>query len=82
MAKYFVLLAAVQQGQVMWLVIFALLMAAISAYYYFKVIIAMYFKTGEAELSTEVSGYDKFMLGLTCALVLLIGIVPQLLLNN
>jgi NADH-quinone oxidoreductase subunit N len=81
MAKYFVLLAAVQQGQVMWLVIFALLMAAISVYYYFKVIIAMYFKTGNAELQTEVSGYDKFMLGITCLLVIAIGVVPQMLLN-
>jgi len=81
MAKYFVLLAAVQQGQVMWLVIFALLMAAISAYYYFKVIIAMYFKPGTPELVSEVSGYDKLMLGITCALVILIGILPQWFLN-
>jgi NADH-quinone oxidoreductase subunit N len=81
MAKYFVLLAAVQQGQVMWLVIFALLMAAISAYYYFRVIIAMYFKQGTPELTSEVSGYDKLMLGITCGLVILIGIVPQLFLN-
>src|SRR3954471_766209 len=44
MAKYYVLLAVVQQGQLMWLVIFALLMAAISVYYYFRVIIAIYFK--------------------------------------
>ena len=81
MAKYFVLLAAVQQGQVMWLVIFALIMAAVSVYYYFKVIIAMYFKTGEAELNHEVTGYDKLMLGITCLLVILIGLMPQLLLN-
>ena len=80
MAKYFVLLAAIQQGQVMWLVIFALLMAAVSAYYYFRVIIAMYFKQGNPEMASEVTGYDKLMLGITCALVLLIGIVPQLVL--
>jgi NADH-quinone oxidoreductase subunit N len=81
MAKYFVLLAAMQQGQVMWLVIFALLMAAVSAYYYFRVIIAMYFKTGNAELQTEVTGYDKVLLGITCAIVILIGVVPQLFLS-
>lgn len=81
MAKYFVLLAAVQTGQVMWLVIFALLMAAVSAYYYFRVIIAMYFKTGEAELHDEVSGADKVLLGITCAIVILIGVAPQLFLN-
>ncbi|MBS1775575.1 MAG: NADH-quinone oxidoreductase subunit N [Bacteroidetes bacterium] len=82
MAKYFVLMAAVQQGQVMWLVIFALLMAAISAYYYFRVIIAMYFKQGTPELNSEVSKYDKLLLGITCALVILIGTVPQFFLHN
>jgi NADH-quinone oxidoreductase subunit N len=82
MAKYFVLQAAVQQGQLMWLVIFALLMAAISAYYYFRVIIAMYFKSGDPELQSEVTGYDKLMLAITCILVILIGVVPQLFLLN
>lgn len=81
MAKYFVLLAAVQQGQVMWLVIFALVMAAVSAYYYFRVIIAMYFKEGNPELTSEVSGYDKVVLGIACGVVLLIGVLPQLFLN-
>lgn len=81
MAKYFVLFAVIQQGNLMWLVIFALLMAAVSVYYYFRVIIAMYFKNGAAELSSEVTAYDKWIMGIACVLVLLIGIVPQLFLN-
>ena len=82
MAKYFVLLAVVEQGQLMWLVIFGLLMAAISVYYYFRVIMAMYFKEGNPEFSTEVSSSDKFLLGLTCVLVILLGVAPQLFLGN
>lgn len=82
MAKYFMLQAAVEQGQLMWLVIFGLLMAAVSAYYYFRVIIAMYFKQGNPEFDTEVSGGDKFLLALTCVAVVLIGVAPQLFLNN
>lgn len=82
MAKYYVLLAVVQQGQLMWLVIFALLMAAISVYYYFRVIIAMYFKQGNPELHSPVTQGEKFMLILTCLLVILIGVVPQLFLTN
>lgn len=82
MAKYFVLLAAVEQGQLFWLVIFALLMAAISVYYYFRVIIAMYFKEGEPELLTPVSTADKWLLALTCGIVILLGIMPQLFLSN
>ncbi len=64
----------------MWLVIFALLMAAVSAYYYFRVIIAMYFKTGEPELETAISARDKWLLGVTCGLVILIGVAPGLVL--
>lgn len=82
MAKYFVLLAAVEQGQLFWLVIFALLMAAISVYYYFRVIIAMYFKEGSPELHTPVSASDKWLLALTCCVVILLGIAPQLFLSN
>ncbi|MBZ0100398.1 MAG: NADH-quinone oxidoreductase subunit N, partial [Taibaiella sp.] len=82
MAKYFVLNAAVQQGDMLWLVIFALLMAAISVYYYFRVIIAMYFKQGEAEMAVEINSSDKVLLGITCALVILLGAAPHLFLGS
>ena len=81
MAKYYVLVAAVEQGQVLWLVIFALLMAAISVYYYFRVITAMYFKQGSPELSSPVTPSDKMMLVVTAVLVILLGVAPQLILN-
>lgn len=80
MAKFMMLQAAVRQGNLMWLVIFALLMAAVSAYYYFRVVIAMYFKTGNPELVSTLSNTDKFLLVLTAALVIVFGIAPQLLL--
>ena len=65
----------------MWLVIFALLMAAVSIYYYFRVIIAMYFKAGNPELVAPITLGDKVALLFTCALILLIGVAPQLFLN-
>ncbi len=81
-AKYYVLTAVLEQGtSLLWLVIFALLMAAISVYYYFKVIMAMYFKTGDPEMASEVTGSDKFFLVLTAAIVILVGIAPDVLLN-
>ncbi len=43
-AKFYMLLAALRNGHQLWLVIFAVICAAISAYYYFRVIQAMYFK--------------------------------------
>lgn len=82
MAKYYVLISMVKQGNMMWLVIFALLMAAISVYYYFRVIIAMYFKQGTPEMTSPVTAGDKVMLVLTCILVLLLGIFPQMFLNG
>lgn len=81
-AKYYVLAAVLEQGgSLMWLVIFALLMAAISVYYYFKVIMAMYFKPGQPEMAAEVSFSDKFFLLLTAAIVILIGVAPDILIN-
>lgn len=80
-SKYYMLVAAVQQDNVLWLVIFALVMAAISVYYYFRVITAMYFKQGSPELSSPVTPGDRFVLVLTCLLVILLGVAPQLLLN-
>ncbi len=77
MAKYYVLAALTKQGNLLWLVIFALLMAAISVYYYFRVIVSMYFKTGEPELSSEVTVTDKILLVGTSLVVIAIGIFPQ-----
>ncbi len=82
MAKYYVIQAVMLQGQLLWLVIFGLLMAAISVYYYFRVIIAMYFKEGNADLHAPVTQGEKVLLVITCGLVILIGIFPQLILIN
>jgi len=57
-------------------------MAAISVYYYFRVIMAMYFKPGNPELHEPVSDYDKLVLILTCLLVILVGVAPQIFLNK
>ncbi|MBV7533323.1 NADH-quinone oxidoreductase subunit N [Chitinophaga sp. sic0106] len=78
-AKYFVLAAAIQQGHLLWLVILAVLCAAISVYYYFRVIIAMYFKQGEPQVE-PVSGGFKAGLIFTVILVLALGLFPNLLL--
>jgi NADH-quinone oxidoreductase subunit N len=55
-------------------------MAAISVYYYFRVIQAMYFKEGEAQVM-EVSSSFKWTIAVVAALVILLGVYPQLLFN-
>src|SRR5436190_6000393 len=78
LAKFYMLNAVIAKGGFLWLVIFAVLMAAISVYYYFRVIQAMYFKEGEAQV-IEVSTSFKWTIGLVAALVILLGVYPQLL---
>jgi NADH-quinone oxidoreductase subunit N len=80
LAKYYMLSAVINNGDFLWLVIFAVLMAAISVYYYFRVIQAMYFKDGEAQ-AMEVSSSFKWTIGIVAALVIILGVYPQLLFN-
>lgn len=81
-AKYYMLTAVIEQGgYLIWLVVFALLMAAVSVVYYFKAIIAMYFKTGEAQLDFPVSASDKVFLSISAAILIIMGIMPDLFLK-
>jgi NADH-quinone oxidoreductase subunit N len=80
--KFYMLLAAVTNGHNLWLVILAVLCAAISAYYYFRVIQAMYFKEGEANIDdAEITPAFKTLLIIAAALIIIFGILPNLLTN-
>ncbi len=80
MAKYYMIASLLENTAFVWLVIIGLLMAAISVYYYFKVIMAMYFKEGDATLEHKVSNIDKICLAITTILIVLIGVYPDVLL--
>ena len=80
LAKFYMINAVIARGGFLWLVILAVLMAAVSVYYYFRVIQAMYFKEGEAQ-AMDVSSSFKWIIGFVAALVILLGIYPQLLFN-
>ena len=82
-AKFFMLMAAVKDGHQLWLVIFAVLCAAISAYYYFRIIQAMYFKDSD-EVTTpdwDITPAFKVLLIITAALVIILGVYPNLLID-
>jgi NADH-quinone oxidoreductase subunit N len=81
-AKYYMLTAVVSTGKYLWLVIFAVLCAAVSVYYYFRVIQAMYFKDGDGGTEAEPSAGFKGLLVVLAALVLVLGVFPQTLLNQ
>ncbi len=79
-AKYYMLASMVKADGSIWLVIVAVLFAAVSVYYYFRVIQAMYFKEGEAAVSPVSTAFRIGLLALA-ALIILVGIFPSLVLN-
>ena len=81
-AKYYMLASVMKTGHYIVLAIIAVLFAAVSVYYYFRLIQAMYFKEGTPELHSSVTSTDKFLLGLTCVLIILLGVAPQLFLSH
>ncbi len=83
-SKFYMLMATAQTGRHLWLVIVAVLFAAISAYYYFRVIQAMYFKDATGDPLVEDSNISigfKILLSITAFLIIAIGIYPELLLG-
>jgi NADH-quinone oxidoreductase subunit N len=82
-AKFYMLLAAVKNGHQLWLVIFAVICAAISAYYYFRVIQAIYFKEPVPGINNQmnITPPFKFLLVITSVLIIILGILPGLLID-
>lgn len=77
--KFMMFSEALSQYQLT-LVIVAIINATIAIFYYFKVIIAMYFREhNRTPLHTP--GYFNFVLGLSVILTILIGIYPALISN-
>ncbi len=73
--KYFLFYAAVGAG-FGWLAIIAVLMSAVSMFFYFRIVMAMYLRDGkDAELVT--TGGLKFVAVVCLIVTLLFGILPQ-----
>lgn len=77
LSKFYMLRATIDSGS-LWLAIFAVLMAAVSVYYYFRLIQSMYFKEGEAQVMEMTSGFKYTLVGLA-AVTILLGLFPGLL---
>lgn len=80
-SKYYMLVAALRTGQMFWLVMVAVVCAAISAYYYFRVIKSMFFKSADTNPAVEINGRFKLMLVITAVIVILIGVKPSIILS-
>jgi NADH-quinone oxidoreductase subunit N len=81
MAKFYMLTAAAENGAKFWLIIVAVIFAAVSAYYYFRVIQAMYFKEASASVvdTKDANPVFKTLLVLAAILIIVIGIWPDMI---
>ncbi|MBC7569578.1 MAG: NADH-quinone oxidoreductase subunit N [Spirosoma sp.] len=75
--KFYIFSTAVERGQI-WLLVVAVLMSAVGIYYYFRVIIAMYFRDGATE-SIRVSPVYQYVLVAAIAITIGLGVAPGLL---
>ncbi|MEY4628867.1 MAG: hypothetical protein RLZZ595_1193 [Bacteroidota bacterium] len=75
--KYYMLLAVLKDGEMLWLAILAILCAAISIYYYFRVIQAIYFKPPAEGASVQFSNRFTYLLLLNSLLLIVLGIHPD-----
>src|SRR5205823_8591974 len=73
--KYFLFADAVQSG-FGWLAIIAVLMSAVSMFFYFRIVVAMYLKEGR-EAEVAITPALKFVAAACLAVTLIFGIAPS-----
>ena len=82
-AKYYMLASVIKVGGYAWLVVVGVIFAAISVYYYFRVIQSMYFKENDHQqlVVEDVTPSFKYALVALSGVIILVGMFPQLILN-
>jgi NADH-quinone oxidoreductase subunit N len=79
--KFFMFTSAVGKLQI-WMVIIAVINAIISIFYYFRVIVAMYFRNADTEPNEmRIPGYFNVVLALSAIITIVIGIYPGIISN-
>ena len=78
LSKFYMLRATIGAGN-LGLALFAVLMAAVSVYYYFRLIQSMYFKKSDAALTIDLAPTFKYTLIGVAAVSILLGIFPNLI---
>jgi NADH-quinone oxidoreductase subunit N len=73
--KYFLFAAAIQSG-FGWLAIIAVLMSAVSMFFYFRIVVAMYLREGK-EAEVAITPPLKFVAAVCLAVTLIFGIAPS-----
>jgi NADH-quinone oxidoreductase subunit N len=79
-AKYFIFVAAINQG-FYWLVGIAILGSLIGVYYYFKIIIAMFFRASQDDGPVTVPSDQKALLFVLSLMIIILGLIPEIILG-
>ncbi|RPI05386.1 MAG: NADH-quinone oxidoreductase subunit N [Ignavibacteriae bacterium] len=74
--KYYVFLAAIQ-SHMTWLAIIGVLMSLVSAYYYLRVVVLMYFRDGHGDVSVIPSKSALAVVVFCAAAVIVLGLFPS-----
>jgi len=80
LGKYYLFAAAVQSGYG-WLAIIAVLMSAVSMFYYLRIVVAMYLREGR-EAEFQFSGPLRLVGGIALAVTLIFGVLPAPLISQ
>ena len=73
--KYYIFIAAVK-AKLTWLAILGVISSAISVYFYIRIVVLMYFKEEEGEMTIEPSRSSVFAITLSVIVIILLGIFP------
>jgi NADH-quinone oxidoreductase subunit N len=79
-AKYFIF-TTLMASSFKWLLILAVLTSCVGVYYYFKVIIAMYFKKPHTEEPLQIDSSHAMLLAITTVITIVIGLLPDLIIR-
>lgn len=75
--KFMMFSTAVDKG-IIWLLVVAVLMSAVGIYYYFRVVIAMYFREGTNE-TIRIAPFYRVVLVAATVLTIVLGLIPGLM---
>lgn len=78
--KFLIFAAAIRAGEIT-LAIIGILTAAVSVYYYLRVVTALYLQRSENNEQESISVFETAVLGLSSALIILLGLFPSQLLG-
>ena len=78
--KYYVFVAAIKANMT-WLAIVGVLTSAVSAYYYLRIVVSMYFREGPADVTARPSVAALAVVVLCAAAVLLLGLFPSFIIQ-